>query len=150
MAQGRAWVALRTPPENKWVYYTLEPHTIYVPRYNSFYSKIYFGHLHPPWKTSWNLNSTHARNFQGCSFHEGKSPCGMQLAQPGLVSTRNFQKSFKHDGRHAEHFQERSLYKRQSPCGMQRARQELVKLNSGKIQSKMSISHANPNKKYMN
>ena len=31
----------------------------------------------------------------------------MQLAQPGFVSTRNFQKSFKNDGGHAENLQER-------------------------------------------
>ena len=38
------------------------------------------------------FTNTHAYQFQGHDFHKGKSPCGMQLAYPGLVKTRSDKK----------------------------------------------------------
>ena len=97
-----------------------------------------------PLKKSRFFDNAHARKFHGCKFHEGKSPCGMQLAHPGLINTRNVNTNQKSDWTYAGNPQECCFYGGKSPCGMQRARQGLVKLNSGKIQSKMSISDTSP------
>ena len=73
----------------------------------------------------------------------------MQLAQSGHVNTRNLRKSQKTDWTYEGNLQERCFHEGKSPCGMQRARPVLLKLNSGKFQSKESISDANPIELYI-
>ena len=42
--------------------------------------------LQPPWKKTLVFTIIHSRKIQECNFPVGKSPCGMLLADPELVS----------------------------------------------------------------
>ena len=86
----------------------------------------------------------HSRKIQECNFPEGKSPCGMLLADPELVSSKILNKSINYVIIHVQNSQECCFYEGKSPCGMQLAGQGLVKLNSGKIQFQILYIHCKP------
>ena len=83
--------------------------------------------------------------IQKSNFQGGKSPCGMQLAHPGLVNSKILTKPINHV----------SIYVRNSqlgktkPCRMQLAGQGLVKLKSGNIPPNSIIFDTHPIEKYM-
>ena len=81
---------------------------------------------------------------QECYFPGGKSPCGMLLADPGLVNSIILTKPIKYKILYVWNSQECCFYRGKSPCGMHSADQGLVKLNSGKIRFQILHIHCKP------
>ena len=55
-----------------------------------------FFKVQPPWLKSLFFQINAISKIQACNFQGGKSPCGMQLAHPGLVNSKILTKPIKH------------------------------------------------------
>ena len=102
--------------------------------------------LQPPWKNKTVVFTIiHSRKIQECNFPEGKSPCGMLLADPELVSWKILNKPTNYVIIHVQNSQECCFYQGKSSCGTQPAGQGLVKMKSSKSQLQIHCMHFKSN-----